>query len=660
MEQDIRYLTLLSREFPSVQSACAEIIKLEAIRSLPKGTEHFMSDIHGEHEAFLHILNNASGAICEKIEDLFESTLTSEERRGLAVLIYYPVETLHGIHERASFGLNDWYRVTLHRLIEMARYTASKYSRSKVRKALPQDFAYIMEELLNPQDQHNKHTYYDNIIRSVIDTGMADTLITELCTFIKRMAVDTLHIVGDIFDRGPHADVILDNLMGHHSVDIQWGNHDVLWMGACAGNDVCICNVVRIALRYDNMLTLEDGYGINLVNLATFAMDVYGDDPCQEFLPKVSKDVAIDDKSRLLIARMHKAISVIQFKLEAALVDKHPLWKMGSRKLLEAIDFKAGTCRVDGKAYKMLSCHFPTIDPAHPNKLTPEEEMLISKLHHSFVVSEKLRSHINLILRRGCMFKKVNGNLLYHASIPLNADGSFKAVEILPGKSYKGRELLYHLGMMIRSAFQQDCDPKLRQEAIDYFCYLWCGPDSPLFDKAKMATFERYFLAEKETHKENKGFYYALRDDEATADRILDEFEVEGKNRHIINGHVPVHVSKGESPIKAGGKLMVIDGGFAQAYHKETGIAGYTLVYHSRGFQLVQHEPFTSTDDAIKRGTDIRSTTQIVEMNYRSLRVADTDKGKELRRQIEDLQELLHAYRHGFLTEGNKRNPPKL
>lgn len=660
MEQDIRYLTLLSKEFPSVQSACAEIIKLEAIRSLPKGTEHFMSDIHGEHEAFLHILNNASGAICEKIEELFESTLTSEERRGLAVLIYYPVETLHGIHERASFGLNDWYRVTLHRLIEMARYTASKYSRSKVRKALPQDFAYIMEELLNPQDQHNKHTYYDNIIRSVIDTGMADTLITELCTFIKRMAVDTLHIVGDIFDRGPHADVILDNLMGHHSVDIQWGNHDVLWMGACAGNDVCICNVVRIALRYDNMLTLEDGYGINLVNLATFAMDVYGDDPCQEFLPKVSKDVAIDDKSRLLIARMHKAISVIQFKLEAALVDKHPLWKMGSRKLLEAIDFKAGTCRVDGKAYKMLSCHFPTIDPAHPNKLTPEEEMLISKLHHSFVVSEKLRSHINLILRRGCMFKKVNGNLLYHASIPLNADGSFKAVEILPGKSYKGRELLYHLGMMIRSAFQQDCDPKLRQEAIDYFCYLWCGPDSPLFDKAKMATFERYFLAEKETHKENKGFYYALRDDEATADRILDEFEVEGKNRHIINGHVPVHVSKGESPIKAGGKLMVIDGGFAQAYHKETGIAGYTLVYHSRGFQLVQHEPFTSTDDAIKRGTDIRSTTQIVEMNYRSLRVADTDKGKELRRQIEDLQELLHAYRHGFLTEGNKRNPPKL
>mgnify|MGYP001031912866 CR=1 FL=1 len=660
MEQDIRYLTLLSREFPSVQSACAEIIKLEAIRSLPKGTEHFMSDIHGEHEAFLHILNNASGAICEKIEELFESTLTSEERRGLAVLIYYPVETLHGIHERASFGLNDWYRVTLHRLIEMARYTASKYSRSKVRKALPQDFAYIMEELLNPQDQHNKHTYYDNIIRSVIDTGMADTLITELCTFIKRMAVDTLHIVGDIFDRGPHADVILDNLMGHHSVDIQWGNHDVLWMGACAGNDVCICNVVRIALRYDNMLTLEDGYGINLVNLATFAMDVYGDDPCQEFLPKVSKDVAIDDKSRLLIARMHKAISVIQFKLEAALVDKHPLWKMGSRKLLEAIDFKAGTCRVDGKAYKMLSCHFPTIDPAHPNKLTPEEEVLISKLHHSFVVSEKLRSHINLILRRGCMFKKVNGNLLYHASIPLNADGSFKAVEILPGKSYKGRELLYHLGMMIRSAFQQDCDPKLRQEAIDYFCYLWCGPDSPLFDKAKMATFERYFLAEKETHKENKGFYYALRDDEATADRILDEFEVEGKNRHIINGHVPVHVSKGENPIKAGGKLMVIDGGFAQAYHKETGIAGYTLVYHSRGFQLVQHEPFTSTDDAIKRGTDIRSTTQIVEMNYRSLRVADTDKGKELRRQIEDLQELLHAYRHGFLTEGNKRNPPKL
>lgn len=660
LEADRRYLEVLARQFPTIADASTEIINLQAIMNLPKGTEHFLADIHGENEAFQHVLKNASGNVLRKVNDLFADTLSEVEIRNLCTLIYYPEQKLRLV-KREKANLDNWYRVTIHRLVVICRDVSSKYTRSKVRKTLPTDFSYIIQELLHEHaDAKNKIDYVGSIISTIIEIGRADQFIIAISNVIQRLVIDQLHILGDVYDRGPGAHTVLDILASYHDWDITWGNHDVLWMGACAGNDVCICNVVRIALRYDNMLTLEDGYGINLVNLATFAMDVYGDDPCQEFLPKVSKDVAIDDKSRLLIARMHKAISVIQFKLEAALVDKHPLWKMGSRKLLEAIDFKAGTCRVDGKAYKMLSCHFPTIDPAHPNKLTPEEEMLISKLHHSFVVSEKLRSHINLILRRGCMFKKVNGNLLYHASIPLNADGSFKAVEILPGKSYKGRELLYHLGMMIRSAFQQDCDPKLRQEAIDYFCYLWCGPGSPLFDKAKMATFERYFLAEKETHKENKGFYYALRDDEATADRILDEFEVEGKNRHIINGHVPVHVSKGESPIKAGGKLMVIDGGFAQAYHKETGIAGYTLVYHSRGFQLVQHEPFTSTDDAIKRGTDIRSTTQIVEMNYRSLRVADTDKGKELRRQIEDLQELLHAYRHGFLTEGNKRNPPKL
>lgn len=657
---DRRYLELLAKQFPTIADASTEIINLEAILNLPKGTEHFLADIHGENEAFQHVLKNASGNIRRKLNDLFSDTLRDYEIRNLCTLIYYPERKLRLVKQEEK-NIDNWYRITIHRLVIVCRDVSSKYTRSKVRKALPTDFSYIIQELLHEHaDDKDKTDYVGSIISTIIEIGRADQFIIAICNVIQRLVIDQLHILGDVYDRGPGAHTVIDILSGYHDWDITWGNHDVLWMGACAGNDVCICNVIRIALRYDNMLTLEDGYGINLVNLATFAMDVYGNDPCQEFLPKVSKDVAIDDKSRLLIARMHKAISVIQFKLEAQLIDKHPLWKMENRKLLEAIDYKNGTCKVDGKVYKMISCHFPTIDPEHPNKLTPEEQQLVGKLHHSFVISEKLHRHIRIMLRHGCMFKRINGNLLYHASIPLNADGTFKEVEVSPGKRYSGRALLYHTGMLIRAAFQQDCESQSRQEAIDYFCYLWCGPDSPLFDKAKMATFERYFLTEKETHKEKKGHYYELRDDEKTADRILDEFEVKGANRHIINGHVPVHVSKGESPIKANGKLMVIDGGFAQAYHKETGIAGYTLVFHSRGFQLVQHDPFTSTEDAIKRGTDIRGTTQIVEMNYRRLRVADTDKGEELRKQISDLQELLYAYRHGFLTEGDKRNPPKL
>ena len=639
LEADRRYLEVLARQFPTIADASTEIINLQAIMNLPKGTEHFLADIHGENEAFQHVLKNASGNVLRKVNDLFADTLSEVEIRNLCTLIYYPEQKLRLV-KREKANLDNWYRVTIHRLVVICRDVSSKYTRSKVRKTLPTDFSYIIQELLHEHaDAKNKIDYVGSIISTIIEIGRADQFIIAISNVIQRLVIDQLHILGDVYDRGPGAHTVLDVLASYHDWDITWGNHDVLWMGACAGNDVCICNVVRIALRYDNMLTLEDGYGINLVNLATFAMDVYGDDPCQEFLPKVSKDVAIDDKSRLLIARMHKAISVIQFKLEAALVDKHPLWKMGSRKLPGGDRLQGWhlPCRWQGlqDALLPLPHHRPG---SSRTSLRPRKRC---SYRSSTTPSSSVRScavtSTSSCAAAACS-RRLNGNLLYHASIPLNADGSFKAVEILPGKSYKGRELLYHLGMMIRSAFQQDCDPKLRQEAIDYFCYLWCGPDSPLFDKAKMATFERYFLAEKETHKENKGFYYALRDDEATADRILDEFEVEGKNRHIINGHVPVHVSKGESPIKAGGKLMVIDGGFAQAYHKETGIAGYTLVYHSRGFQLVQHEPFTSTDDAIKRGTDIRSTTQIVEMNYRSLRVADTDKGKELRRQIEDLQ----------------------
>lgn len=659
LERDARYLDLLSKQFPTIADASTEIINLEAILNLPKGTEHFLADIHGENEAFQHVLKNASGNIKRKVTELFGDTLRDVEIRNLCTLIYYPEQKLQLVKQNET-EINNWYHITIHQLVVVCRDVSSKYTRSKVRKALPADFAYIIQELLHEHaDDKDKTDYVSAIISTIISIGRADDFIIAICNVIQRLIIDQLHILGDIYDRGSGAHLVMDVLLHYHNWDITWGNHDVLWMGAAAGNDVCICNVCRIALRYANMSTLEDGYGINLLHLATFAMEIYGDDPCTEFIPKNIQENALNEKNKLLIARMHKAISVIQFKLEEQLVDAHPLWNMGNRKLLSAIDYQNGTVNVDGKTYPMTSCLFPTIDPEHPSLLTEEEKQLIDMLHHSFLVSEKLQRHIQAMLRHGCMYKIINSNLLYHASIPLNADGTLKAVEVYPGLVFSGKDLLFHTGMMIRTAFQEEADPQERQYDIDYFYYLWCGPDSPLFDKAKMATFERYFIADKDVHKERKGYYYSLRDDERIADFIMDEFELKGANRHIINGHVPVHVSKGENPIKAGGKLMVIDGGFSQAYHKETGIAGYTLVYHSRGFQLVQHEPFASTEDAITRGIDIRSTTQIVEMNVHRLRVADTDKGDELRKQIEALQELLYAYRHGFLTELERKTSPK-
>ena len=662
LKKDERYLQLLEQSFPNIADATTEIINLEAIAHLPKGTEHFLADIHGEYQAFQHVLKNASGNIKRKVNELFGDTLRSTEKRELCTLIYYPEQKLELVkHEEKD--INDWYHITIYRLIEVCRDVSSKYTRSKVRKSLPPDFSYIIQELLHEHsDDKDKTDYVSAIIKTIISTGRADDFIIAVCEVIQRLAIDQLHILGDVYDRGPGAHIVMDTLQNYHTWDITWGNHDILWMGACAGNDACICNVIRIALRYANMATIEDGYGINLIQLATLAMDVYGNDPCEEFMPKVSKDNPLDERSLTLTAQMHKAISILQFKIESQMIARHPLWKMDDRRLLHAIDYKKGTVVVDGKEYKMRSCNFPTINPDQPDQLTEEEQLLIDRLHHSFTSSEKLRSHIRALLRHGCMYNIVNHNLLYHASIPLTKDGKLKEVEIAPGEKLKGKELLYQTGMKIRSAFQTNSDLQTEEEhqdAVDFFLYLWCGPDSPLFDKAKMATFERYFLTEKETHKEAKGYYFTMRDNEQTVDMIMDEFGVQQPNRHIINGHVPVHVVKGESPIKANGKLMVIDGGFSQAYHKETGIAGYTLVYHSRGFQLVQHEPFTSAEDAIKRGTDIVSTTQIVEMNQHRLRVEDTDKGKELRLQIEALKELLYAYRCGFLTEHERKAPPK-
>ena len=650
MNTDQRYLTLLSNSYPNVASASTEIINLEAILNLPKGTEHFLADLHGEHEAFQHVIKNASGNIKRKVSEIFGNTIRESEKKELCTLIYYPEQKLELVKAMEE-DMNDWYHITIHQLVKVCRDVSSKYTRSKVRKSLPDDFGYIIEELLHERsDDHDKAAYVAVIVDTIISTGRADDFIIAICNVIHRLAIDQLHILGDIYDRGPGAHIIMDTLRQYHAWDIQWGNHDILWMGAAAGNDACICNVLRLSLRYANLITLEDGYGINLLPLATFALETYGDDPCQEFIPKLLKGNKMDEKTLQLTAKMHKAISVIQFKQEADIFHRRPEWLMEDRCLLECIDFDKRSCTIGGVSYDMRSCHFPTVDPQNPSAMTAEEAELMKKLHHSFRVSEKLRKHIHSLLRHGCMFNVCNQNLLFHASIPLNDDGSLKQVEIL-GRQYVGKELMEYTGQLIRAAFQNDTPSELKAFARDYFLYLWCGKDSPLFDKSKMATFERYFLTDQETFREEKGNYFKLRDSAEVCDRILDAFNVKGPNRHIINGHVPVHASKGENPIKAGGRLMVIDGGFSEAYHSETGIAGYTLIYHSRGFQLVQHEPFTSTQDAILRGTDIKSTIQIVEMSTHRMLVADTDKGAELRTQIAELKDLLYAYRHGIIKE---------
>lgn len=649
----MKYLQLLAQSFPNIPEASTEIINLQAILNLPKGTEHFVADIHGEYEAFLHILKNASGNIQRKVNELFGNLMRESDARELCTLIYYPDQKLELI-KAAEENIDDWYHITIHNLVAVCRLVSSKYTRSKVRKALPRSFSYIIQELLHERtDDANKADYVNVIIDTIISTGRADDFIIAICNVIQRLSIDQLHILGDIFDRGPGAHIILDTLSRYHSWDIQWGNHDVLWMGAMAGNRACQCNVIRLSLRYANMTTLEEGYGINLMPLATFAMDTYGDDPCEEFIPKISSadSARVDEKSIRLAALMHKAITILQFKEEAAIIKRHAKWKMSDRLMLNYIDYDKGTITLNGKEYPLKSNSFPTIDPKHPNRLTPEEKQLMDKINHSFQVSEKLHKHIRLLLQHGCMYAVFNNNLLFHASIPLDEDGKLKEVEIIPGTTCSGKDLLYNIGMLIRSAFQTDSTPEERNYAIDYFLYLWCGPDSPLFDKSKMATFERYFIDDKETHTEEKGNYFKLRDNEQIVDNILDAFDVVGDNRHIINGHVPVHVCNGENPVKANGKLMVIDDGFSQPYHKETGIAGYTLVYHSRGFVLVQHEPFTSTIDAIQKCSDIKSSTQIVEMSSHRMRVADTDIGRELKNQISDLQRLLYAYRHGYIKE---------
>lgn len=654
IEKNMSYLQLLAHIFPTVAAASTEIINLEAILNLPKGTEHYLADIHGEYEAFQHVLKNASGNIKRKVKEIFGNNLREAEIRDLCTLVYYPEQKLELV-KVAEPDLDNWYTVTIHQLVRVCRSVSSKYTRSKVRKALPKDFAYIIEELLHENaDDHNKQAYVNVITETIISTERADDFIIDMCKLIQQLAIDQLHVLGDVYDRGPGAHIIMDTLRHYHSFDIQWGNHDILWMGAAAGNECCICNVLRISLRYGNMETLQDGYGINLLPLATLAMDVYADDPCTGFIPKLEKmNTGFSPKEIVQLSKMHKAISIIQFKLEGDMIDRHPEWNMSNRKLLHLIDKEKGVLLINGKEYEMKDNNFPTIDPKHPYKLTPEEAEVINNLRHSFVMRDRLKKHIRCLLSHGCIYNIYNSNLLFHASVPLNSDGTLKEVLIDKNK-YAGKELLTQIGLTIRKAFNSDTEESELQFAVDFFWYLWCGIDSPLFDKSKMATFERYFLKDKATWKEENGYYYKLRDDEKICDYILDSFGVEGKARHIINGHVPVHASSGEQPVKANGKLLVIDGGFSRAYHNTTGIAGYTLVFHSRGFELVQHEPFSSAEESIRTGSDIKSSTQIVELSRHRMLVNDTDKGKELRHQIEEIRQLLYAYRHGFIKEKTK------
>ena len=651
IQQELNYLQLLSRSFRNTAEASTEIINLEAILGLPKSTEHFLADIHGEHEAFQHVLKNASGDIKRKVREVLGDELNDKEIRTLCTLIYYPTEKLELIKEEMQGAdMHDWYALTLRRLISVCQNISSKYTRSKVRKALPKEFSYIIQELLHESTgMRNKNKYVKGIIEAIISTHQADNFIVAISNLIQRLAVDRLHIVGDLFDRGTGSHLVMDALCQYQNYDVQFGNHDVLWIGAAAGNRACIANVLRLCMRYGNLSVLEDGYGINLLHLAIFAMDVYKDDPCEEFGPKLDEGITCSEKTRRLIAQMHKAVSVLQFKLEAEIIRRHPEYEMDDRLLLDKIDYKKGICTIGGKHYTMRECHFPTIDPADPYRLSVEESEVIDRLAHSFIASEKLQRHIRHLLDNGSMYLVYNGNLLFHASVPMNPDGTLKEVYLYDGY-YKGRALLDKVDTLIRAAYN-DNDPRQRDFAIDYLWYLWCGKDAPTFDKDRMATFERYFLKDKAVMKETKGSYYTLRNEDSTVDLLLEEFGVEGDHRHIINGHIPVKTLKGENPMKARGRLIVIDGGFSKPYQSTTGIAGYTLVYHSRGMSLVEHQPFTSTEEAIRSGADIKSTRHLVEKLTERIHVGDTDKGRDIHRRIESLRKLLYAYRYGMIKE---------
>ncbi|MBR3511875.1 MAG: fructose-1,6-bisphosphatase [Clostridia bacterium] len=647
---DTKFLELLSKKYRNIKEVTTEIINLQAILNLPKGTELFMSDLHGEYEAFLHILNNGSGIIKSKIESLYGNTITECERKSLATLIYYPEEKLELIKKETE-NMNDWYRIILYRLIEVTRSVSSKYTRSKVRKAMPEGFDYIIDELLHSQgEDYNKDRYYSQIIDSIIELGRADAFIIAMSALIKRMAIDHLHIIGDIYDRGPGGPIIMDKLMEFHSLDIQWGNHDIVWMGAQCGNLACIANVVRICSRYDNLATLEEGYGINIRPLSLFAIETYKNDPCNAFLPRNSEINRYTNTDKVVLSKIQKAMAVIQFKVEGQLIKKHPEYKMEDRLLLDKMNLKKGYVYVGKKAYKLNDTNFPTIDKDDPYKLTDKEQEIMDRLQRSFVNSEKLYKHISFLYSKGHMYQIYNNNILYHGCIPLDKNGELEELEIM-GKKAKGKALLDHLENIAYKAFAVKEVSEEVEDARDLLWYLWCGPKSPLFGKDKAATFERYFIDDKETHKENKNYYYDYQNDEKVCTKILRDFGVDIEQGHIINGHIPVKAKDGETPVRAGGKLIVIDGGFAKAYQKTTGLAGYTLTYNSHGLVLASNEPFESKNKAITEGKDIISQEILKENVANRKTVRDTDIGDKLQGEIDDLKRLLFAYSNGNLKE---------
>ncbi|MBC2254916.1 fructose-1,6-bisphosphatase [Listeria ivanovii] len=651
-EIDMKYLRLLAKQYPTIAKTATEIINLEAIMNLPKGTEHFLSDVHGEYSAFEQVLRNGSGVVKRKIRDIFGTELDDAEINSLSTLIYYPEEKMDLIAEELE-DMDGWYRTTLLRLIEFCQYVASKYTRSKVRKAMPADFAYILEELL--QENYNdddKRMYYEEIIQHIISLDRAEEFISALSRLIQQLVVDHLHIVGDVYDRGPYPDKIMDTLMNYHSLDFQWGNHDILWMGAASGSKVCAANVIRISARYLNLDILEDSYGISLRPLALFADAIYQDDPCTYFQPKNEENLEYSNAEITQIARMHKAMAIIQFKLEGEIIVRHDEFHMKHRLLLDFIDYQKGTIHLKGQDYDLLDTHFPTIDPENPYQLTPAEQALIEKIIASFKNCHRLQKHVQFLYAKGSMFLTYNGNLLYHGCIPLHEDGTFMAME-LRKKSYAGRQLLEQFEILTREAYVRPAGTVEKKYASDIVWYLWTGAISSLFGKSEMTTFERYFIADKATHTEEKNPYYKLRNDEAICQQILEEFGLDANCGHIINGHTPVKEGKGESPIKADGKMLVIDGGFAKAYHKKTKLAGYTLLFNSYGLQLVSHQPFTTKEDAVKNETDILSTRQVIEMEINRKRVKDTDIGQQLHTQAEDLKKLLNAYQNGLLHENH-------
>ena len=645
-----KYLKLLSKEYKNITEVSEEIINLKAILNLPKGTEVFLSDIHGEYAPFTHILNNGAGIIRSKIDEIFENQTTEKERNMLATLIYYPEEKLKIIKEETKENLDEWYTITLYRLVEVARKVSSKYTRSKVRKAIKNEFAYIIDELLHAQinSEKDKVYYYKQIIKTIIELGQADSFIIAISELIKQMAVDHLHVIGDIFDRGRYPNLVIEKLMNFHSLDIQWGNHDILWMGATLGNQACIATVVRNSARYNNIGTLEDAYGINIRPLSTFAQEAYKNDNCEKFLPKEFDYNKYDNSDRKLIAKIHKAITIIQFKLEGQMIKKHPEYNLNDRLLLDKMDLKNGFVLIDGKKYEINDTNFPTINQENPYELTSKEKEVMDRLTESFIHSPSLNNHINFLFSKGEMYTVFNNNLLFHGCIPMNEDGTFKKVQFL-GKELAGKAYFDEINEAVNKAYMTK-----QEELIDIMWFLWLSPESPFFGKDKMATFESYFVKDAKAHKENKNPYYTLSEDEKYCNKILKEFGLEDEDSRIVNGHIPVKVKDGESPIKANGKLLIIDGGFAKSFREKTGNAGYVLTYNSNGLLLSQTKPFESVSKAIIEEKDIISEIIVKKNGVVRKTVGDTDIGTKLKGEIEDLMELLNAYKNGEIKENWK------